>query len=104
MIGRLAGIIAHRGPDHVVIDVRGVGYVVHVSERALSALPPVGQAAALWTELLVREDLLQLFGVLLCCCSRRSSRICASLGGAGLLAMHELRALLRHSGTTEEEA
>ncbi|MGZ9811298.1 Holliday junction branch migration protein RuvA [Pseudoroseicyclus sp. H15] len=62
MIGRLAGVIVHRGADHVMIDVRGVGYVVHVSERALSSLPPVGQAAALWTELLVREDLLQLFG------------------------------------------
>lgn len=62
MIGRLAGRIAHRGADHVVIDVGGVGYVVHVSERTLAALPGVGEAAALHTELLVREDLLQLFG------------------------------------------
>ena len=62
MIGRLAGRIDYRGTDHVLIDVRGVGYVVHVSERTLAALPPVGQAAALFTDLLVREDLLQLFG------------------------------------------
>ncbi|NDV01847.1 Holliday junction branch migration protein RuvA [Pseudoroseicyclus tamaricis] len=62
MIGRLAGVIVHRGADHVVIDVRGVGYVVHVSERVLAGLPGVGEAAALWTELLVREDLMQLFG------------------------------------------
>lgn len=62
MIGRLAGLVVHRGSDHVVIDVRGVGYVVHVSDRTMAALPAVGGAAALWTELLVREDLLQLFG------------------------------------------
>ncbi len=62
MIGRIAGIILHRAPDHVLIDVRGVGYIVHVSERTAAALPPVGQAAALYTDLLVREDLLQLFG------------------------------------------
>lgn len=62
MIGKIAGRIDHRGADHVLIDVRGVGYIVHVSERTLAALPGVGEAAALYTELLVREDLLQLFG------------------------------------------
>lgn len=62
MIGRIAGIIIHRGMDHVLIDVRGVGYIVHVSERTAASLPPVGEAAALYTELVVREDLLQLFG------------------------------------------
>jgi Holliday junction DNA helicase RuvA len=62
MIGRVAGRIVHRGADHVVIDAGGIGYVVHVSERTLAGLPAAGQAAALWTDLLVREDLLQLFG------------------------------------------
>lgn len=62
MIGRIAGRIEHRGADHVLIDCRGVGYIVHVSERTLAGLPPVGDAAALFTELMVREDLLQLFG------------------------------------------
>ncbi len=62
MIGRLAGRIDMRSTDHVLIDVRGVGYVVFVSERTLAALPGPGEAAALYTELVVREDLLQLFG------------------------------------------
>lgn len=62
MIGRLAGRIDMRGPDHVLIDVRGVGYVVFVSDRTLMALPGVGEAAALYTDLIVREDLLQLYG------------------------------------------
>ena len=62
MIGRIAGRIDYRGADHVVIDVRGVGYIVYVSDRTLAALPGAGEAAALYTDLLVREDLLQLFG------------------------------------------
>ncbi len=62
MIGRIAGIILHRALDHVLIDVRGIGYIVHVSQRTASGLPPVGAPIALFTELLVREDLLQLFG------------------------------------------
>lgn len=62
MIGRIAGTILHRAMDHVLIDVRGVGYIVHVSTRTASGLPPVGEACALYTDLLVREDLLQLFG------------------------------------------
>ena len=62
MIGRIAGIILHRAPDHVLIDVRGVGYIVNISERTAAGLPPAGQAVALYTELQVREDLLQLFG------------------------------------------
>ena len=62
MIGRIAGIILHRARDHVLIDVRGIGYIVHLSERTAAGLPPAGQAVALYTELVVREDLLQLFG------------------------------------------
>ena len=62
MIGKLSGRLDHRGADHVLIDVRGVGYVVHVSDRTLAGMPALGEAVALYTELLVREDLLQLFG------------------------------------------
>ncbi|OYX24696.1 MAG: Holliday junction branch migration protein RuvA [Rhodobacterales bacterium 32-66-7] len=62
MIGRVTGRLDWRGPDHVLIDVRGVGYIVHVNDRTLAALPVLGEAVSLYTELLVREDLLQLFG------------------------------------------
>lgn len=62
MIGRIAGILIHRAMDHVMIDVRGVGYIVHVSTRTAQSLPRVGEACALYTDLVVREDLLQLFG------------------------------------------
>ena len=64
MIGRIAGRLDHRGADHALIDVHGVGYVVYLSERTLAQLPAPGGAVVLYTELVVREDLLQLYGFL----------------------------------------
>ncbi len=62
MIGKITGRIDYRTVDHVLIDVRGVGYLVYCSERTMAALPGVGEVVALYTDLLVREDVLQLFG------------------------------------------
>lgn len=62
MIGKITGRIEYRAPDHLLIDVRGIGYLVYCSERTLAALPGVGDVVALYTDLVVREDLMQLFG------------------------------------------
>jgi holliday junction DNA helicase RuvA len=99
MIGRLAGRVVHRGPDHVVIDVGGVGYVVHVSERTLAALPGVGEAAALHTELLVREDLLQLFGFLTAA-EKEWHRLLMSVQGIGAKASMAILGALGADGVS----
>lgn len=62
MIGKIAGRLEYRSTDHVLIDVRGIGYIVYVSDRVMAGLPGNGEAVALFTDLLVREDNLQLFG------------------------------------------
>lgn len=62
MIGRVAGRLMYRAGDHVLIDVRGVGYLVHVSDRVMAGLPRNGEAVALFTEMQVREDGWTLFG------------------------------------------
>ncbi len=62
MIGKLTGRIDYRAEDHVLIDVGGVGYLVYCSDRTLAALPGAGNVVALYTDLVVREDLMQLFG------------------------------------------
>ncbi|PRY22650.1 Holliday junction DNA helicase subunit RuvA [Aliiruegeria haliotis] len=64
MIGRLAGRVDYRGTDHVLLDVGGVGYIIFVSDRTLMSLPAAGEFAVLYTDLVVREDLLQLYGFL----------------------------------------
>ncbi|MCR9127581.1 MAG: Holliday junction branch migration protein RuvA [Rhodobacteraceae bacterium] len=62
MIGRLTGRLDYRAADHVLIDVGGVGYIVYCSDRTLAGLPGPGQAVSLYTDMVVREDLMQLFG------------------------------------------
>ncbi len=62
MIGKLTGIIDSYGEDFVILDVNGVGYLVHCSARTLQELPAVGEAVALSIETHVREDQIRLFG------------------------------------------
>ncbi|MFK7944835.1 MAG: Holliday junction branch migration protein RuvA [Paracoccaceae bacterium] len=62
MIGKVAGRIDYIAEDHVLIDASGVGYAVYCSPATLRALPGSGEVAALYTDMVVREDLLQLYG------------------------------------------
>jgi Holliday junction DNA helicase RuvA len=62
MIGQLKGIIDAYGDDFVILDVNGVGYIVHCSGRTLQNLPRPGEAAKLAIETYVREDQIRLFG------------------------------------------
>lgn len=64
MIGKLTGRLDYRAADHVLIDVRGVGYLVYCSDRTMAALPGVGEAVSIYTDMVVREDLMQLYGFL----------------------------------------
>ena len=62
MIGKLRGILDSIGEDHLILDVQGVGYLVHCSARTLGNLPGVGEALTLSIETHVREDMIRLFG------------------------------------------
>ena len=62
MIGKLKGVIDGYGDDLVQIDVGGVVYEAHCSSRTVAALPQVGQAVVLFIEMIVREDMIRLYG------------------------------------------
>jgi Holliday junction DNA helicase RuvA len=62
MIGRLKGIVDSVGEDAIILDVGGVGYLVHCSARTLKELPATGEPATLAIETHVREDLIRLYG------------------------------------------
>lgn len=64
MIARLRGLVDGIGDDSAVIDVGGVGYLVHCSARTLGDLGRVQGEVALYVETHVREDRIQLFGFL----------------------------------------
>jgi len=62
MIGKLTGILDGVAADHLLVDVGGVGYVVHASARTLRRHATPGEAVSLLIEMQVREDALTLYG------------------------------------------
>jgi Holliday junction DNA helicase RuvA len=62
MIAQLAGSLAYKSPEHLVVDVHGVGYQVLVSLNSFYRLPEPGDSVRLLIHTHVREDALQLYG------------------------------------------
>ena len=62
MIALLTGIIAHKSPDHIILDVQGVGYRVHIPFSTYYELPEEGGVASLHIHTSVREDAILLYG------------------------------------------
>jgi Holliday junction DNA helicase RuvA len=62
MIAKLTGKLDDSGADWAVIDVAGVGYLVHCSARTLATLGARGEAAVLFTQLQVSENDMRLIG------------------------------------------
>jgi Holliday junction DNA helicase RuvA len=81
MIGRLTGRLAAKSPDQVLVDVSGVGYVVHIPLSTFYELPDVENPASLWIHTHVREDTLALYGFLT---ERERSLFLLLLGVAGI--------------------
>lgn len=103
MIGKLSGRLDYAAPDHVLLDVGGVGYVVFCSERTLAALPAAGDFVSLYTELIVREDLLQLFGFL-SPYEREWHRLLVSVQGVGAKASMAILGTLGADGVARAVA
>ncbi|MDD2365910.1 MAG: Holliday junction branch migration protein RuvA [Desulfuromonadaceae bacterium] len=62
MIALLSGVIAHKSPDHIILDVHGVGYRVHIPFSTYYDLPEEGGEASLHIHTNVREDAILLYG------------------------------------------
>lgn len=62
MIGKITGRVDYVAEDHVLIEAGGIGYIIHCAPPTLAAMPAPGEVAALYTELVVREDVMQLIG------------------------------------------
>ena len=62
MIAKLKGLLDETGADWAVIDVSGVGYLVHCSTKTLAALGDKGEACTIYTDLQVSENDMRLLG------------------------------------------
>ena len=62
MIGKLKGLVDGFGDDFVHLDVGGVVYEAFCSSKTMTTLPQVGHAAVVYVEMIVREDMIRLYG------------------------------------------
>ncbi|MCX7919730.1 MAG: Holliday junction branch migration protein RuvA [bacterium] len=62
MIGSLTGKISAKSPTQVIIEVNGIGYLVHIPLFTYDALPAIGETVKLYTVMTVREDAITLYG------------------------------------------
>jgi Holliday junction DNA helicase RuvA len=64
VIGRLKGILVHKQPPWLVIDVHGVGYELEAPMSTFYDLPEIGREVALFTHYAQKEDSVSLYGFL----------------------------------------
>ena len=64
MIGSLRGILTHKQPPWIVVDVHGVGYELEAPMSTFYDLPEVGREVALFTHYAQKEDSVALYGFL----------------------------------------
>jgi Holliday junction DNA helicase RuvA len=62
MIGFIRGVLMHKEPPHLLVDVHGVGYELEVPMSTLFSLPAIGAEVFLRTHLVIRDDHQTLFG------------------------------------------
>ncbi len=64
MIGRLKGILVHKQPPWLVVDVHGVGYELEAPMSTFYDLPEIGREVSLFTHYAQKEDSVSLYGFL----------------------------------------
>ena len=64
MIGRLKGVLVHKQPPWLVVDVNGVGYELEAPMSTFYDLPDIGREVALFTHYAQKEDSVSLYGFL----------------------------------------
>ena len=62
MIEQIRGKLIQKSPTFAVVDVAGIGYGVNISARTGGMLPEENAEVLLYTNLVVREDSMPLFG------------------------------------------
>jgi holliday junction DNA helicase RuvA len=64
MIGRLKGVLVHKQPPWLVVDVHGVGYELEAPMSTFYDLPELGREVSLFTHYAQKEDSVSLYGFL----------------------------------------
>ena len=100
MIAQLRGTIVHTDAQLIIVDVQGVGYVVHVSGRTQGQLSSLSGEVIILTEMQVREDSMTLFGFV-DAAERDAFRLLIMVQGVGAKAAMAILSVLDPNALTE---
>jgi len=100
MIAQLRGTIVHTDTQLIIIDVKGVGYAVHVSGRTQGQLSALSGEVTILTEMQVREDSMTLFGFV-GAAERDAFRLLITVQGVGAKAAMAILSVLDPNALTE---
>ncbi len=64
MIGRLKGILVHKQPPWLIVDIQGVGYELEAPMSTIYDLPELGREVVLFVHHAQKEDSVALYGFL----------------------------------------
>lgn len=98
MIGKVTGRLDYKSEDHVLLDTGTVGYIVYCSDRTLAMMPAAGGMVSLYTEMVVRQDFMQLYGFTTLA-EREWHRLLTSVQGVGAKAGLAILGTLGPEGT-----
>lgn len=62
MIGQIRGILIHKKPPHMMVDVQGVAYEIEAPMTTFYKLPETNIEVTIFTHLAIRDDAHLLFG------------------------------------------
>jgi holliday junction DNA helicase RuvA len=62
MFAYFIGLLTEKSPTDAVIELNGIGYSFSITASTFQVLPALGESAKLFTYLLVREDIMLLYG------------------------------------------
>lgn len=60
----IKGIFAGINKDYIIVDNNGIGYRIHTSGSTISKMPAVNEKVTIYTQQIVREDFIGLYGFL----------------------------------------
>ena len=99
MIAQLRGNIVQTDDQHTILDVHGIGYAVHVSNRTRAQLGQMDGELTLLIEMQVREDSMMLFGFL-DLAERDAFRLLITVQGVGAKAAMAILSVLAPTDLT----
>ena len=100
MFDYIKGLLASLTPHQAVVDVQGIGYLLHIPLNVFSAMPPIGEEILLYISSVIREDSHKNFGFL----TREERELFEKVSGVSGIGPKTALALIGHLDASSLES